>query len=198
MSRIFHIEQGLRPGLKLDAARLYWAAFSQKLGKILGPQRLGIAYFSDAIVSENCFCAVGETGDLLGVAGFKVGNAGFLGGGIGALRRCYGLHGVIWRLPALMMLEKSARSDTLQMDGICVAQGARGAGIGSALLRAMASHGRNLGKDKVSLDVIDTNPRARALYQRHGFTATSTVQMGPLRYIYGFSAATKMDLDLEK
>jgi RimJ/RimL family protein N-acetyltransferase len=40
--------------------------------------------------------------------------------------------------------------------------------------------------------VIDTNARARALYERLGFAAAGEAQIGPLRHIFGFRSATMM------
>ena len=46
---------------------------------------------------------------------------------------------------------------------------ARGQGVGTALLKAIIAEGRRRGYAEVRLDVIDTNPRATALYERIGF-----------------------------
>ena len=48
------------------------------------------------------------------------------------------------------------------------------------------------GYAEVRLDVIDNNPRARTLYERRGFVAGDTQYLGPLKYLFGFSAATTM------
>jgi RimJ/RimL family protein N-acetyltransferase len=45
---------------------------------------------------------------------------------------------------------------------------------------------------EVRLDVIDTNPRARALYERKGFVATGEQKLGPLKPVFGFSSATTL------
>jgi ribosomal protein S18 acetylase RimI-like enzyme len=72
------------------------------------------------------------------------------------------------------MLEREADGNTLQMDGICVGHSARGKGVGSALFDALFSHARERGYDYVTLDVIDTNPRAKSLYERLGFEVVNT------------------------
>ncbi len=48
------------------------------------------------------------------------------------------------------------------------------------------------GVGEVRLDVIDTNSRARALYERQGFVAGKTQHLGPLRYLFGFSSSAMM------
>lgn len=78
------------------------------------------------------------------------------------------------------------------MDGIFVRAEARGLGVGSALLDAIERHAAGSGLKQVRLDVIDENPRARALYARRGFEATSTVSLGMLKPLFGFQSATTM------
>ena len=76
--------------------------------------------------------------------------------------------------------------------GICVSDHARGQGIGTKLLNAIKAqaHTRNL--SQVRLDVINTNPHARALYERQGFTPGEIQHLGPLRHLFGFKSATTM------
>jgi ribosomal protein S18 acetylase RimI-like enzyme len=90
------------------------------------------------------------------------------------------------------MLERSSADDTLQMDGICVSASARGKGVGSALFDALFAYARKRDYSYITLDVIDTNPRAKALYERLGFEATKTEGTSVLKPILGFSYATKM------
>ena len=78
------------------------------------------------------------------------------------------------------------------MDGIAVDAAAWGRGIGTRLLDAICDHARDLDKTSVRLDVIDTNPRARTLYERRGFVTVRTEGVGPLRAIFSFRAVTTM------
>ncbi|MGB5216257.1 MAG: GNAT family N-acetyltransferase, partial [Anderseniella sp.] len=84
------------------------------------------------------------------------------------------------------------QSETLLMDGIFVSESARGGGVGSMLLSAIKEKAAACGCSKVRLDVIDTNPRARALYERQGFISQGTSDIGPLRHVFGFQKATTM------
>jgi ribosomal protein S18 acetylase RimI-like enzyme len=102
-----------------------------------------------------------------------------------------------WRLPFLAMLARAEAPGTLQMDGICVSDAARGQGVGTALLEAIAAKGQALNCERVALDVIDINPRARALYTRLGYQPGKVEKIGPLRHIFGFQSATRMELTLQ-
>lgn len=133
----------LPQGQEQAAAELYWQAFGEKLGKLLGPQERGIRFFADSLNHDACIAAM-DQGQLLGVAAFKNGAHGFSKAGTTDLFRHYGI-GTLWRLIPLAMLERSAPDGILQMDGICVSQKARGRGIGTALLNALFERARRLG-----------------------------------------------------
>jgi ribosomal protein S18 acetylase RimI-like enzyme len=126
------------------------------------------------------------------VAGFKTSGGALTGGGIRDIAQHYGWIGAGWRGPLLGLLERKLAADTLLMDGICVATNARGLGVGTALLHAIKEEARARDLFHVRLDVIDINPRARALYEREGFVAGTPEHLGPLRLLFGFSSATPM------
>jgi len=74
----------------------------------------------------------------------------------------------------------------------------RGKGAGSALLAAIIDTAKTNGLTKVTLDVIDSNRRTKALYEWPGFQQTGTENLGPLRHIFGFAKADKMVLDISQ
>lgn len=187
----FKIHQGLPTGHEHAAAILYWQAFGAKLGKLLGPEQRGVEFFTATINPPSIFAAIGTDGMLLGVSAVQLNGKGFTDAGLTDLFKHYGL-GALWRIVPLAMLERSLPTDTLQMDGICVASAARGMGVGTALLEAVFQCARDNDLTKVTLDVINTNPRAKALYERRGFAATSTESTLILRPLLGFDSATRM------
>lgn len=188
----FDIVAGFSETQRAQAAALYWQAFEGKLSKLLGPPARGRAFFEDTLDPAFALCAVDEGGLLLGLAGFKTAKGALTGGGSGSVFRHYGLS-ALWRLPFLAMLERDLEGGVLLMDGICVAPQARGLGLGTALLRAIKDEARRRQMAFVRLDVIDTNPRAEALYLREGFVSLRTETLpAPLRAMFGFSSAQKM------
>ncbi|MBR9842658.1 MAG: GNAT family N-acetyltransferase [Rhodobacteraceae bacterium] len=174
------------------AARLYWQAFKGKLGPVMKPTPRALAFFETILDPRFALAARDETGKLLGLAGFKTAEGALTGGGIRDLARAYGWVGGLWRGAILSVLERDLAPDTLLMDGIFVAQEARGRGVGTALLDAIKAEAHARGLSSVRLDVIDTNPRARALYERAGFTPTGVEKTGPLRHVFGFATSTTM------
>ena len=173
-------------------AALYWEAFAAKLHYVLGPAPKAAKFLVAHLNPKFAIVARGHDGEILGVAGFKTSEGALIGGGMRDLADVYGWVSALWRGPLLALVERDLADDILLMDGICVAAPARGIGLGSALLGAIKGAAQDRGLSAVRLDVIDTNPRARALYERHGFEAVGNEDLGPFRWVFGFKSSTKM------
>lgn len=188
----FRIEPGLRPEHRERAAQGYWRAFSRKLRYPLGPETKAVAFIERVLDPTHAISAVSEDGRFLGVSGFKSPTGAFVGGGFKDLVAIYGWVNAAIRGLLVGALERDSVPGTLLMDGIFVEPDARGRGVGKALLHAIEERAVRLGLQRVRLDVVDTNPRARALYEREGFTEKSVKSLGPLSVVFGFSRATEM------
>lgn len=188
----FTISKGFTDAERSVVAQLYWAAFSAKLGKLLSPDASAHAFFAQIVTPDFALVARDTTGKVIGVAGFKTSKGALTGGGLRDIANHYGWLGALWRGPLLGLLERELEEDTLLMDGICVDTSARGLGVGTALLAAIKDEAMARHLSHVRLDVIDINPRARALYTREGFVAGTPQDIGPLRFIFGFSSSTSM------
>jgi ribosomal protein S18 acetylase RimI-like enzyme len=141
---------------------------------------------------DHCLAALDGSGTLVGIAGFKTPNGSFAGGSWADLTAVYGPWGGRWRGLILWTLNREVDNDRFLVDGICVARSHRGKGIGSLLLAALYDEASRRGYRSIRLDVIDSNWRARALYERQGFMATRTERMGLLRHLFGFASSTTM------
>lgn len=189
---MIRIEQGLPDHLRREAALLYWQAFGPKLGRVLGPERLALIYLQRVMRADHCLTAYDMDGRLVGLAGFKTPKGSFAGGSEEDLRAIYGPFGGRWRTFVLRLLGNDGDTERFLLDGLCVSDAVRGQGVGTELLEAIVDEGRHRGYGAVRLDVVDTNWRARALYERQGFVLDRTEGIGPLRLIFGFNAAHTM------
>ncbi|WP_224825362.1 GNAT family N-acetyltransferase [Cognatishimia sp. MH4019] len=186
------LSPGFSEAERAHAAQLYWQAFSGKLGKLMRPDAKALAFLQDVLNPDFAISARDGAGQLLGLAGFKTADGALVGGELSDIQRHYGPWGGLWRGLLLTILERDLEPGVLLMDGIFVDANARGQGVGTQLLGAILSEARTRDLSQVRLDVIDSNPRARALYEREGFQAGKTEHIGPLRYLFGFSNATRM------
>lgn len=158
----------------------------------MGPRRKALQFITRVIDPTHAISAIDDSGTLLGVVGFKTAEGALVGGSFQDLTAVYGYFGALWRAGLLAMLDRETENKRFLMDGIFVTAHARGQGVGSVLLRAIIAEGQQRGYDSLRLDVINTNTRARALYERHQFTALQTKTMGPLKHIFKFDSATTM------
>ncbi len=186
------ITPGFRPHDRELVAKLFWHAFRGKLGKIMWPERRALDFVAANLDPDFALAARDHAGNLLGVAGFKTSDGALLAGDLRSLAASYGWFGALWRGAILGLLEREVEPDVLLMDGIFVARTARGQGVGTALLHAICDTARARGLSAVRLDVIDVNPRARALYQREGFVEIDTQDIGFLRYLMNFRSSSRM------
>ena len=187
------ISTGFADEERAHVAALYWQSFGAKLTHVLGPKERAEAFFVQILNPKFALIARDQAGTLLGLAGLKTAEGGLLDGTFSELSRSYGWFGAVWRGAVLSVLERNLQDGVLQMDGIFVDATARGRGVGTALLSAVSDQARARGATSVQLDVIDTNPRARALYEKVGFRPVSEERTGPFKWVFGFSSATRME-----
>jgi ribosomal protein S18 acetylase RimI-like enzyme len=186
------LSHGIRPEDRTEAARLYWQAFGGKLGRVMGPGPKAERFIAGALGPDHAICAHDSSGRLIGVAGFKTARGALVDGSFRDMAQIYGPFGALWRLALLGLLEGEVDNDRFLMDGIVVDVTMRGRGVGTALLDAISREAAARGYAEVRLDVVDSNPRARALYERHGFEAQGDTPTGWLRHVFGFRSATTM------
>jgi len=82
--------------------------------------------------------------------------------------------------------------------GIAVDSRCRGQGIGSKLLDQIIQYALENRFETVRLDVIDSNPRAKKLYESKGFVAIKSESYPYLKWLIGFSGSTTMELNIER
>jgi ribosomal protein S18 acetylase RimI-like enzyme len=181
--------------LRHQAVRLYLCALQEKLLPIF--DNLGKAHFvlADAISPTSCLTAFSNR-QLVGIVGLQSSSRGFITPHFKIMEQQYGLIGALYRMIGLLLLHHQPSQHEIYIDGIAVDPAHRGKGIGSELLHLLVTHAKNLGAKKLSLDVTDTNHRAKKLYQHFGFQEKKTQPIWPLSlaYRFPFQATTFMEM----
>lgn len=186
------ISQGLADRHRDQAALLYMEAFRPLLQPFLGDGPRALDLLARSLNPTHAIVAK-RGGQLAGLAGIQDSGGSLLDIGLSAMIRSYGLAGGGLRyLGMALLLSRSRQPGTLLMDGIAVAPEYRGQGIGTQLLQAVCEHARERFFNDVRLDVLDSNPRARALYERQVFVAVKERSYPFLQRFFGFSAVTEM------
>jgi ribosomal protein S18 acetylase RimI-like enzyme len=190
------ISRGFAPEQAVEAARLYDEAFGPKLSIAIPDADARRDILAKGMNPGFCFAAF-RSSVMVGIAGFKT-RTGSLTGAISLslLLQRLGLFRTLRALTVLLLFRRSLAPNQLLMDGIGVSSAARGGGIGSRLLHTLLAHAKGEGFASVRLDVIETNPAARRLYERIGFVESRTEHFPYLRWLLGFGAASCMVYDL--
>lgn len=188
----YTIQQGLPHILRQQAAELYSSAFERKFRPFFGPRAKSISLVSQSLQPDLAFVAVRDQ-KLLGLAGIQFAEKRF----VDVKRRTLisefgGVSGLLRHTFMELFFARPHEAGVLLMDGIAVRDEARGQGIGTALLEAVYAYAATHHFSSVRLDVIDTNPRARKLYESFGFVSTRTSHFPFLKSLLGFSAVTTM------
>lgn len=151
---------------------IYYEAFRRKLQPLVGKPAETLRVLTSGI---NLKMALGAQvdGKLLGVAGLHSREGIFSRVGwrdavlnLGLLRGLYA-----WGVLNLFGAGAQCPPDHLRIAALAVAAEARGQGLGSHLLEAVFEKARQGGYRAVRLEVVDTNHKARQLYERIGFKA---------------------------
>ncbi len=186
----------IRPGVpaaqRSAAAFLYWQAFAEKLGRTLGPEPQALAYLARVMREDQVLSACDADGQLIGLGGFRTAAGAFAIGRWPDMAAVYGRGGAAWRAAALHLLAQDHDPAAFLIDGLAVAPAMRGRGIGTALIAALCHEARTRGHGEVWLDVADGNTRARALYERLGFTARHSMRTGVVGPLFGIASVTRM------
>lgn len=200
------IERGLAESERRVAATLYEQAFGAKLGIAIKRSDQRINLLSDGFQLDHAFAARqgsgtgtdddqgnDQLGQLIGLAGFTT-QTGALTAGI-TYRKILRELGFFRGQKAafvLSLFERKAKANELLMDGIVVDEHHRSQGVGTKLFAALIDFAKTAGYESIRLDVIDTNPAAKALYERLGFVAERTNTFESLRPWLGFGASTTL------
>lgn len=189
-------QRGLSESYRASAASLYDETFGRKFKTAVRSGQRRRSLLEDCFKREYAIVAV--SGDkLVGIAGFHTQKGSFTGGitykdlvsQLGFIRGS-------WAALIFSLYDRKPETGKLLMDGIVVHGDYRGRGIGRKLLGELAAYAREKRYQSIRLDVIDTNPGAKRLYERVGFRVVRTERFPYLRWLLGFGGSTTMVLDV--
>lgn len=195
------IQRRLPEHLRPAAVELFEEAFGEKTRMAVPEREKRMAFMSRVYDAEHVIVAT--RGDaLLGMAGLRARAGRYRGGLIDVgwdprpYRDLLGWWGALRATWGSRMADHRPAAGELYIDGIAVSPEARGQGVGTRLLEEIAIIAREQGMRWVRLDVIDTNPRAKALYERVGYTVTKVQSFRFMERWVGFGGLISMELPI--
>ena len=171
---------------RASALTLYFNALNEKLEPILGSDGRAKKALGSHLATNKCLVAICDR-KLAGILGIQDNKGGFINPTLKTMVKLYGIPGGFLRMIGLAMLHHRTASNELYVDGVAVVDKMRGKGIGSHLFNRLERIAVQKSVRTISLEVIDTNQRARALYEHLGFVATTEQSIWPLNLFLNFS-----------
>ena len=170
---------------KASAIQLYFNSLKEKLGPVLGDDSRAQEVLESNLATNQCLAAICDQ-NLVGVLGIQTDKGGFINPALKKMIKVYGIVGGIFRLSGLALLHHKTASDEVYVDGVAVADEMRGKGIGSQLFELLERIASKKGIRTISLEVIDSNPRAKTLYERLGFVVIKHRTVWPCNLFFKF------------
>jgi ribosomal protein S18 acetylase RimI-like enzyme len=191
MRSAVELRSGMPEEFRREVAEMVYAAFRQKLAPLIGAPGQGVAILEKSIDPALAIVAVCQ-GQPVGVAGLQYDGCNFINPRRSEFARQFGLVPGTLRFVMFKIFALAYDQKDMYIDVLAVSPAMRGKGVGTLLLDAVFQTAREKGFKSVSLEVVDTNPDARRLYERVGFVVRHTYPYPYLRGIAGFSASIKM------
>ena len=137
-------------------------------------------------------------GRVTGMLGFQYQNRKFIHLNLPTLNREFGFFGGVPRkLSGSVFKDIHPLShDEIRVQVISVADTSRGTGVGHRLLDTLFAYGKARNLSRVRLEVVNTNPGAKKLYKKLGFTECGILPYGPIAAKAGFSSQFRMKKSL--
>ncbi|MCK0473968.1 GNAT family N-acetyltransferase [Halalkalibacter sp. APA_J-10(15)] len=195
MKRNIEIRLGFHERDRNAVAILYAQAFFRKFEKVIGKPQEVVALLERGLNPDYCLCAYDENHHLLGIAGFHIGKKALIDLSLSDFITVFGpVKGVAKALLAGILFHRAAKSkQELLMDGIAVEETARGTGVGTLLFQGLFDLAKERGFSSIALDVIDENPKAKALYLHLDFKANQYTRIPwPISSLIGVTGVTHM------
>jgi len=183
---------------KKEVAKLYYKAFTKKftyLWFFTKNERKAINVLIHSLQYEYAFYAVHED-KILGFIGLNKKKEIFFPSRYKAFLKSFRLLNATWRYlgHVIYRLTKDRLdNETMYIDPIVVSSEARGKGIGTKLMNATFELTKQLNLKCLSLDVVDTNPQAKSLYEKLGFQVVKEVNTKIITKKAGFKKYYHME-----
>ncbi|MHA1520778.1 MAG: GNAT family N-acetyltransferase [Promethearchaeota archaeon] len=173
---------------------IIYEAFEKKITNLeLIPEskEQGLRIFKESANFEQCIIAFSQS-TVVGGVGMSFRDRRFYKFRWKVLRKEFGTWGALWRSVIQAFSLGKLKDDEIYIGVIAVSKLYRGKGIGTQLLKAVEDYAREKGFKFITLEVINTNPRAHALYERFGFENIKERKFGAITKRAGFTSSFKM------
>ena len=160
---------GLPERYRLKVAAMLYDIFERKFRYMLGPRSLAVPFFATQLVPRFALLAT-QNRNLVGMAAAKTSSGELLTIRFLPWLRIYRQRALRSFIIGAPFYFERRKPDVLTLTSLSVKPAFRGKGIGTSLINEFIRIGSQRGFRSVHLEVINSNFRAKALYERLGFT----------------------------
>jgi ribosomal protein S18 acetylase RimI-like enzyme len=188
---------GVPENQRATVASIFCDAFGAKFNKFYGNKNKMIDFISRSIRDDRTVIAL-KNGKTVGFAGLEHNRKSFIDPDLEQTWHVFGLATPVAILvTGLLVLANKTKPRELHLETLAVSKNERGNGIGSKLLQFVLNYALSEGFSRIKLEVVETNPRARQLYERFGFEEVGIHKVPyPFSFLVGFGSITEMVCEL--
>ena len=174
-------------------ASILYDTFEDKFRLFFGSKHKFLAFASNCLRDDRTLVAL-KDGIPVGAAGLECDGKGFIDVSLRQTVDVFSLGALrVGLFAALFLFTKAAKKHEVLLDVLAVSADERGQGLGSKLIQFVIDYARSNGFYRIKLEVVETNPDARRLYERIGFKETRTLKIPyPFSSLLGFRSVTEM------
>lgn len=172
------IHKGIPPRLHGAAARLYWRHFGWAICPFGLSPRQGAALTRALMRPERALVLLGPAGGIIGMAGLRDAQGGFLELSPPGYRQALGPWLGRLALATDLLHRSGAQTTDLVLDGVVVRRGWQRRGLARALVDAAEAEARRRGYPGLRAEVAAGNLGGRAAWQAMGFQPQGRGRLG--------------------
>jgi len=172
---------------KSDMMRIFYDSFERKITAFIKSKQKALSIFENSLNTDRIMLAV-EDKKITGMAGLHYDDRNFTDIKYGTLKTHYNPLKSFFMYWIIRLTTPKIKEGTVRIDSLAVDKSYRGKGIGTKLIKGVIEFARQNNYSQVLLEVVNTNPMAKALYERMGFKVKKKVNFYFFTRSAGFSS----------
>ena len=189
------IADSINKNQRIRAIEILYYAFEQKIRALIKSKEKALAIYNRSLKNDQVFYAF-LGGNVVGLIGLHYKNKTFLEFKYRDLRKYFNPLQSYFIYRIYKLTSPKIKDDVLRIDSIAVEKSFRSLSIGTQLINKVFEFAKNEGFKEVVLEVNNTNPKAKELYERIGFKEKKIVRYYFLTRSAGFSSEYIMSFKL--
>lgn len=178
-----------------QAIEIFYLAFKKKLRALIKSKEKTIAIYKKSINYDRVLYALKDE-KVVGIVGLHYDNKNFAKIRYEEVRKHFNFFSGYFIYLFYKIATPKIKDDVLRIDSIAVGEDFRGRGVGSMLIDEVLKFAKKKKFKEVILEVVDTNPRAKKLYENIGFKEKKLIKYCFLTKPAGYSSEFVMSYDM--